>query len=408
LNSALSEPLQIGASVAVASTSAALYILHKYIYPFGKHNDPNLPQSWVPYRNDPAVDIAFKERLRYCEDVVIDHAKGMAIISCDPGRTRWNTVMGTMYDPSPKGSLYLYSYATKDEPKLVSLIGLPPTADFHPLGLNFYRSEVAGAQTRLFVVNHQRNGSTVDIFDLDYPTATATFITSICDGDRNIVSPNAVSPVSYTSFYVTNDHRFIQRLHPILNLQETMRALPLGWATFVDFSVGKPKFSTAATGIPFANGIVVTPTGKEVLIASSSSSVIFVYDRDPVTNKMSRCREKIPCKFRPDNLTFDESLRPNDPTTFDENGRFLRGVICAGHPSTMKLFAMSRNPGAVKAPSWVVEVRRRAGKTGEVGDAAPCPATEPNEEGSYWLKTLYQSKSCSSLLFWRFWLLSLT
>jgi arylesterase / paraoxonase len=382
---------QVGASVAVASTTAALYVLHKYIFPYGKHEDPDLPPKWTPYEQATA-DIVFPDRLRYCEDVVIDHHRGVAIISCDPGRPRWNTVMGTMYDPSPKGSLYLYDYTLKSKsaPRPVQLVGQPANADFHPLGLNFYRSATPGAQTRLFVVNHQRTGSTVDIFDLDYPTATATFITSICDGDHNIISPNAVSPISYTSFYVTNDHRFIPRLNPLLNWQETVRALPLGWVTLVDFSVSKPVFTTVATGIPFANGVVVTPTGKEVVVASSSGSVLFVYDRDPATSNLSPCRERISCKFRPDNLTFDHAIEPSDPTAFDSEGRFLRGIICGGHPSSRQLFGMSRSPGAVSAPSWVVEVRRR---TGQEGDSAPCPATDPESKGNYWLKTLYQSKS---------------
>lgn len=130
-----------------------------------------------------------------------------------------------MYDPNPKGTLFLYNYISKSGLRPIELVGLPPTTDFHPLGINFYR-EKAGGLTRLFVVNHQRNGSTVDIFDLDYDKAQAKFIASISDGDRNILSPNAIAPISYTSFYVTNDHRFIPRLNWAMNLVETHLTLP--------------------------------------------------------------------------------------------------------------------------------------------------------------------------------------
>lgn len=172
-----------------------------------------------------------------------------------------------------------------------------------------------------------------------------------------------------------------------------MRGLPLGWATFVDFGMERPKFSTAATGIPFANGIVVTPTGREVIIASSTGRELYVYDRDPETNILSPCLERIPMVFAPDNLNFDCSLDVGDSTVFDSDGRFLRGLICAGHPSVPELMAMSRDPITRRAPSWVAEVRR-----GQGDDPAPCYAMPLSRKGSYYLSTLYQSEYIPTLL----------
>lgn len=37
--------------------------------------------------------IKFRDQIRNCEDVVLDEGAGVAILSCDPGRDRWNTVM---------------------------------------------------------------------------------------------------------------------------------------------------------------------------------------------------------------------------------------------------------------------------------------------------------------------------
>jgi arylesterase / paraoxonase len=39
------------------------------------------------------VDVKFEDVLRNCEDVVLDTKEGFALLSCDPGRDSWNTVM---------------------------------------------------------------------------------------------------------------------------------------------------------------------------------------------------------------------------------------------------------------------------------------------------------------------------
>ena len=37
--------------------------------------------------------ILFADRVRSCEDVLLLEEQGLAIVACDPGRERWNTVM---------------------------------------------------------------------------------------------------------------------------------------------------------------------------------------------------------------------------------------------------------------------------------------------------------------------------
>ncbi|RDW67595.1 hypothetical protein BP6252_08991 [Coleophoma cylindrospora] len=346
----------------------------------------SLPEAWHGFPPG-AAEIIFQDELKYCEDALFDHEMGVAILSCDPGRGEWNTVMGTMYNPNPKGALYLYNYVTKTDLRQVELVGLPEASDFHPLGINFYREP--GKETRLFVVNHQRNGSTVDVFTLDYENSKAAFMTSISDGDQNILAPNAVAPISYTSFYVTNDHYFIPRLNPILNKIETFGSLPLGWVTLVDITGPTPKFTTATSNIGFANGIVLTPTGKEVIVASTISKPpsVFIYTRDSATNTLT-FNSSVAVPFRPDNLSFDDGLDVNDKTAFDDEGRFLRGLVAAGHPAPLKLFAVSRDPVHKKAPSWVVEIRRSS-----ESDKAAWSATEVvgSADGEFSLRTLYQS-----------------
>ncbi|KAK2800156.1 hypothetical protein FQN50_008251 [Emmonsiellopsis sp. PD_5] len=356
------------------------------------HTAFDLPESWHPFEGGSA-NVLFTDSIKFPEDAIIDHDRGVAIISSDAGRSQWNTVMGVFENPDPKGNLFIYDYASTGSLKELEFVDFPETSDFHPLGVNFFRSS-PGASSRLFVVNHARTGSRVDIFDLDYKRYQAKYIRSISDDNKTIVSPNAVYPTSYTQFYVTNDHLHTSANSPVLSMIETLFARPLGWATFVDFSdPNELKCTVVAEDIPFANGILVTPTGKEVLIASTSTSAIFVYKRDAQTNLLSKTRETILTHFRTDNLAFDDSLDVSDPTVFDSEGRFLRGVIVGGHPSPIVLQLMSRNPDKYSAPSWVAEIRRGTGV-----DPAPCPAGPEHPEGSFYSRTLYQSGFCISVI----------
>lgn len=38
-------------------------------------------------------EVLFKDYVRNCEDVLMEESLGVAFVSCDPGRDRWNTVM---------------------------------------------------------------------------------------------------------------------------------------------------------------------------------------------------------------------------------------------------------------------------------------------------------------------------
>ncbi|PGH27976.1 hypothetical protein AJ80_00230 [Polytolypa hystricis UAMH7299] len=342
-----------------------------------------LPDSWTPFQNG-EVEVAFNDRITFAEDVVLDHEYGVAIISCDPGRPNWNTVIGPLRDPNSNGKLFLYDYASSGKLDQLTLVGF--NGNFHPLRVNFFR-DGPGGLTRLFVVDHGAFGRGIMIFDVDYAKLEAHYVGWIYDGRETIVSPNAICPVSYTQFYVTNDHYYIKRRHPFLSFYETMFSRPWGWVTFVDFTVRKDtKCRVVATNIPFANGIVMPPTGTEVLMASTSADAVLVYQRDPGTNELSEKFETIPLPFmRPYNLRFDFSLDRDDSSVFDADGKFLRGVTVAGHPLVLEMEKMSRNPDKYAAPSWVVEIRRGSGD-----DPAPCSTTNPENKSGYFMRTLYQ------------------
>lgn len=53
----------------------------------------NRPGKLKETYNIKSHELKFEKRIRNCEDVVLDEELGVAIISCDPGRDWWNTVM---------------------------------------------------------------------------------------------------------------------------------------------------------------------------------------------------------------------------------------------------------------------------------------------------------------------------
>jgi arylesterase/paraoxonase len=57
----------------------------------------NRPGKFQEIYNIKSHELLFQDRVRNCEDVVLDEEKGVAFLSCDEGRDRWNTVMVSDY-----------------------------------------------------------------------------------------------------------------------------------------------------------------------------------------------------------------------------------------------------------------------------------------------------------------------
>ena len=53
----------------------------------------NRPGKMQPVNNFSSYEIKFHDRIRNCEDILLEEDLGIAFLSCDPGRDRWNTVM---------------------------------------------------------------------------------------------------------------------------------------------------------------------------------------------------------------------------------------------------------------------------------------------------------------------------
>lgn len=73
----------------VAGVSAFIYSRASLLYIFYANAPDRLPRI----NNVKNLQIKFADQIRNCEDMAIDTFEGFAILSCDPGRDGWNTVM---------------------------------------------------------------------------------------------------------------------------------------------------------------------------------------------------------------------------------------------------------------------------------------------------------------------------
>lgn len=352
-------------------------------------------------------------KLQFCEDATFwEHHNVVGIVverpvilSCDAGRRKWNTVMGPLQDPEPRGSLWLYvpEFPLTDTPALPSrlsrnrvhpivLANYPPKHDFHPLGAAIWPS-YGGNSSNLFVVNHARQRTVIEHFVLspDKPTEAVhkKTITS-----PYFLSPNALALTSPTSFYVTNDHLMTRRLPGlfghILPVIETIFALPLAFVLHVtlndiassrEFTVSV-QFAKMFTSFP--NGIALSPSGNEVAIASTPMAQVGIFRRDPVTNVLTH-KDTVPVPFWADNVHYKKEH--NGPAS----------LIVAGHPNPRAVIKVATGQAGAVANSWVVSVVPKQGdqksQTTFDSDAPISASTRVKEDGVTWtLKTLFQSE----------------
>jgi len=353
-----------------------------------------------------------------CEDAVfwekVDGSGAVVdkvlLLSCEPNRKAWNTVMGPLSDPSHPGALWFYNIGgdaigAPAQPRRITLEGYPETHDFHPLGLDIYPSHPNQPYSNLFVVNHAQHYSTIEQFTLSWHEPDRAKWVRTISGPE-LVAPNALALTSPTSFYLTHDHRFTRRLPGALGntlpIIESIFALPLAWVTHVnvtdtdsaDTTTKAPQSQSAlttktkthteivASHIPFPNGVAISPDGTQVAIASTTLGEILFYARDITTQALS-LRARVPTPFAPDNIMYDSH----------------GSLIVAGHPYFQALVAVAANRTGARAPSWVLSITPSpsgaAGTGAEMGAwdvDAPVPASRkvPRVPG-YEMRTLYQS-----------------
>ncbi|KAJ6531753.1 hypothetical protein B0H19DRAFT_1214111 [Mycena capillaripes] len=312
--------------------------------------------------------------MKFCEDAAfwelhddaINSTRHQVIVSCDPGRKDWNTVLGPLDDPNGHGALWLFSGENDAVPQRLSLKNYPPKHDFHPLGIAISPSH-GNAQSNLFVVNHARKRTVIEQFTVSPASpGVATHVRTL--SSPYFVSPNSITLTSPFSFYVSNDHLLTRRgvFGNILPVLETVFALPLSWVSHVtlDLDPASPtpilehKFS--ALFIPFANGVSVSPSGSQV--------AVLIYSRDPRNNALAHTHT-VPVPFAPDNLEFDGT----------------GALIVTGHPHFLSLLKVKADPVNAVSPSWTTLFQ----SNGSVFSSSATSVRDP--AGALYITGLYET-----------------
>ncbi|EJU03073.1 calcium-dependent phosphotriesterase [Dacryopinax primogenitus] len=339
-------------------------------------------------------------QLAYCEDLEEWHSLSGdrlgLLASCDPSRRGWNTVMGPLRDPNPRGSVWLVDPSTEESVQL-PLVGYPEGHDFHPLGISVLPS-APGEPTTLFAVNHGRHNSTIEVFRLSSPSSGSPQLEYVRTlTHRRILSPNAVVAISPSTVLMSQDHTFTRRLPPPLGntlpMLESVLALPGGSVDVLQFQPSSPQaagtfttptFTSAVPHFPFANGLAYSPLTQTLAVASSSKAAVYMYDLPLASSVLLlplRHKSTTPVPFSPDNLSFSSS-----------------GTLYAsGHPNFPAIIRHAKSASS-RAGSWVVSISQD-GETRTVFQSAGGPEEEAwnasttaiadEEHGKVWISGLY-------------------
>ncbi len=228
------------------------------------------------------------------EDIVILADGSGALISSNDRRAH---LAG---NPTP-GAIFYYDL-TQPGATPVNLTPDAP-ATFHPHGIGLHE----GDEKTLFVVNHPRAdvegdipgegegpAHSIEVFDL--VGKELKHRRSIAD-EKLLIAPNDVAPVGPEQFYVTNDHG---SGHKLMRTVEDYLRLARSHLLFFDGS----GFSRLPGEYRYANGVIASRNGRRVYLSAPAERAVFVFDRDPDTNKLTLATT-LPIGTGGDNIDID-------------------------------------------------------------------------------------------------------
>ncbi|KAI2622467.1 hypothetical protein GGR54DRAFT_64853 [Hypoxylon sp. NC1633] len=297
----------------------------------------NAPDRLTSINTFKSSEIKFADRIRDCEDALLVETQGLAILSCDPGREKWNTVMGIFLPgPVPGAEIYAYDYKQIGAPDSQTLrrfevLDYKAGVDLHTLGMAFDE-----ATSTLFVANHRLSGPTIEMFKLDLVGFTAKHFRTI--RHPLLLGPNAMTLINGHELLVTNDHHFLIKDSRLLAMLETYLALPFATVVHVDISsLLEDPTSTVEANIvarlPFANGIEFL-NETTLAVASTARTAVYLYSvTQPETDTAS-----------PPALTYKSMLK--FPFFVDNVQVSKDGVLHAAghpHPPTLSKYAATRH-----------------------------------------------------------------
>ena len=253
------------------------------------------------------------------EDIMVDQARGLAFIS-SLDRRKVGPKRGAIHAVPIADPLDAASWRDRTR-------GAPQA--FEPLGLSYYDD---GEFQRLFVVNSAANA--VELFDVR-PNGDLVHLDSFTD--TRLTSPNSVVATSARGFYVSND------LHAGRNsiLGKLQFLTRVGGGSILYFN--GVSWREAASGLRFANGLALSPDGRQLYVAETSGMAVKTFARDLQTGFLT-LDAVTPVPGAADNLRVDAS----------------GAVLVAANPKPLSLPRHLRDAGN-RSPSAVYRIDRPAG-----------------------------------------------
>lgn len=263
------------------------------------------------------------------EDIVIDRENGTALISFTDRRA---AIAGEGHNAG------IIAYSLTDPDAQPALVETDFEGPFTPHGIHLYHAP--DGATFLFTVNmgqdshffESTGSSTIEIFS--YRDGRLFHLDTIAGAELS--SPNDVLGVGPRQFYVSIDHGATSVMGKKF---ENYLQLPLSYVLYYDGE----RFTKAAGGIAYANGIALSPNGKTLYVGATVGRKVHVYTRNPETGDLTE-KESVPVGTGVDNLDVAAD-----------------GSIWAGcHAKLLSFVAHSKDPAAL-SPSEVVRIRPLGG-----------------------------------------------
>lgn len=287
----------------------------------------NAQERMHRHANFSSYEVKFADQVRNCEDALLVETRSIALLACDPGRETWNTVMGDFVEsaePDPNAEFYAWNYAD-EENSLVRIKIDGFDSELRTIGFEYHEPS-----SMLFVTNHGRQGSRIEQFQLDLDTLTATHVRTVIHPLISI--PNSIAAVSGSEFYVTNQHYFTVREHPLLWAFETYIAPPIATVVHVHVLENGTVDAAVVARQAYPNGIVLL-NDTTLAVASTSKRTVNLYNVSSAAGAAEHpsleLADSFWLPFLPDNLAVSK-----------DDG----ALLVAGHPHLPSLnkFARSR------------------------------------------------------------------
>ncbi|KAF9148341.1 hypothetical protein BG015_009924, partial [Linnemannia schmuckeri] len=309
--------------------------------------------------------------LEGCEDVHVHQRSGLAFAPCAKdveSRKVWFPPAAKLnkedsrLDEWLKDVLVVYNIETKAA-QAMELVGFPADMDRLFLGMDIFEDPVTPASETeelvltLFVINHRRTGSVVEVFEYtrhkDEKESGSLGVVRYVETIASdlIRTPNDVVAIGRRSFYVTNDHYYKQGF---MRHIEGFGRRP--WGDVVFYS---PEATFIAyNGIASSNGITTNSNRTLIYVSAFHGGTLDIfrpgYTDTPSTSEKKGTVEDL------NRLIFVESVKlgfTNDNVFYDA---LTDSLLIAGHSKVLELAAGFEEPEGVpmQSASKVVQVTR--------------------------------------------------